>query len=480
MKIRNIITVLFIYAGMSGSLKAQQARRPNVIFILADDMGYADVGSYGQKQIKTPRIDQLVDEGLQFTNFYAGAPVCSPSRGSLITGLNTGHATIRGNNTLKGGLPGAKGKHVVYRTNIAKSDYTLGNLMQDAGYETYLVGKWHIGGYDSTATPLQHGFKHFSGWLINKPETYSSTYWPDHRYREGRLIKINENSENKKGYYETNLCTDEALAYLNDGLKQEKPFFLMLNYNNPHSPLDAPTDPQYNNTDWPEEMKTYASMVSNLDRSIGRIIDFLKQTGLDKKTLVFVSSDNGPRSEPTPQLTRVAEFFDSNGKLRGYKRDLYEGGIRIPTIAWAPSIIKEHRQSTTVAYFPDIMPTLAQLAEYKGKFKTDGISLYDEITNQKRLSGDRFLYWEFFENGFEQAVRFGKWKAVKHSGKMELYDLAKDPSEQFNIAQNHPDIISKIEDYLKHCRSDSPYWPIEEANKLKQLRDLKNAKKDDQ
>lgn len=475
MRSRRIIAAILIYsAGIM--VTTAQPRRPNVIFILADDMGYADPGIYGQRKIRTPQMDSLAREGLQFSNFYAGAPVCSPSRGSLITGLNTGHATIRGNNTLKGGVAGKKGTSTVYRANLSKDDYTIGNLMQDAGYRTYLVGKWHVGGYDSTATPLHRGFQRFSGWLINKPETYASTYWPAFRYKEGRIVEISLNSNNQKGYYETDMCTDEALAYLKESQGSQQPFFLMLNYNNPHSPLDAPMNPAYINTGWPEDMKTYASMVSNLDRSIGRIKQFLISSKLDKNTIVFICSDNGPRSEPSQQLTKVAEFFDSNGVLKGYKRDLYEGGIRIPMIVWSPGLIKAGRTSDLPSYFPDIMPTFASIARHQSPVRTDGLSIFNEIAGRKQNRRARFLYWEFFENGFEQALRYGKWKAIKREGKIELYDLEKDASEQNDIADRNPGIVALMDSHFKTERTDSPFWPVDIANRKKHERDAARLK----
>ena len=460
MSCKNILIagVLLLWSGFSVA-QSTSKQKPNIVFILADDLGYGDVGVYGQKKILTPNIDQLAKEGTRFTDFYAGAPVCSPSRGSILTGLNTGHATIRGNATDQGGIAGKKGKNVVYRANLTQEDYTIGNLMQDAGYRTSLVGKWHVDGYDSLATPLQRGFDQFSGWLINVPSTYASTYWPGHRIINGKLVPVMPNANGQKGYYEANMCTDEALAYLKTQEKGDKPFFLMLNYNNPHSPLEVPDLAIYKDKDWPEDMKIYAAMVHYLDQSVGRLKDYLVKSGLSKNTIVFFSSDNGPRSEPTTRLKAVSEFFGSNGKLKGYKRDLYEGGIRIPFIAWAPFIKNVPKTSAVPGYFPDIMPTFAALAGKTSGYHTDGISILPAIKGEKAKS-DRFLYWEFFELGFEQAVRYGKWKGVKRKGKLELYDLSKDIGETSNLAANYPDVTKKIEGYLSTARTESPYWTV--------------------
>lgn len=457
---RKLLIIGFLLA-CNAAIFAQRVpgQKPNIVFILADDLGYGDVGVYGQQKILTPNIDKLAKEGTQFTDFYAGAPVCSPSRGSILTGLNTGHATIRGNATEQGGIAGKKGKNIVYRANLTKDDYTIGNLLRDAGYNTSLVGKWHVDGYDSLATPLQRGFDKFSGWLINIPSTYTSTYWPDHRYINGKLVTVAPNTNEKRGYYETNMCTDEALAYLETQKDGKKPFFLMLNFNNPHSPLDVPDQAIYKHMNWPEDMKTYAAMVYYMDQAVGKVKDYLIKSGLSKNTIVFFASDNGPRSEPTSQLKAVSEFFDSNGKLKGYKRDMYEGGIRIPFIAWAPFLKNAPKISNVPGYFADIMPTFADIAGKTTGFKTDGLSIYSAIRGEKPKK-DRFLYWEFFELGFEQGIRYGRWKGVKRHHKLELYDLKTDIGETNDVAASHPDIVKQIEDYLLTARTDSPYWTV--------------------
>lgn len=444
----------------SAAFAQQKNVRPNVIFILADDMGYGDVGAYGQKLILTPAIDQLAKEGVRFTDFYAGAPVCSPSRCSLLTGRNSGHATIRGNATITGGIAGKKGRQTVNRTNIRPDDYTIGNLMHDAGYTTSLVGKWHVDGYDTLATPLQHGFDQFKGWLVSYPETYARTYWPEKRYDNGKLVSIEENANGKKGYYETRLCADEAVQFLSTQKESSKPFFLMLNFNNPHSPLDVPDQAIYANKDWPEDMKTYAAMIYYLDQSIAKVKDYLVKSGLSKNTIVFFASDNGPRSENTKSLTAVSDFFDSNGPLKGHKRDMYEGGIREPFIVWAPFLKNLPKTSAVPGYFADIMPTFAEIAGKKLTHETDGTSIYSAILGKKPAAKNRFLYWEFFELGFEQGVRYGKWKAVVRKNKLELYNLNEDIGEKNDIASLHPDVVKEIENYLATARVDSPYWPV--------------------
>ena len=455
-KIGIFFTVIFVAVQA-----AAQPKLPNVIFILADDLGYGDVGCYGQKLIQTPNIDGLAREGMRYTNFYAGAPVCSPSRSVLMTGLHAGHTTIRGNATKQGGLAGSKGKQKVYRANLSSTDFTIGNLMQQSGYKTAMMGKWHLDGYDTLATPLQRGFDEFSGWLISYPATYRDGYWPDKRYRNGKLVDVEKNKNMQKGYYSAGICTDEAVDFLSRHKNAEKPFMLMVNYNNPHSPLDAPDKAIYESKDWPENMKTYASMVYQLDEAVGKLKKYLVDNGLDKNTILFFCSDNGPRSEDTKQLTEVADFFDSNGPLQGYKRDMYDGGIRVPMIVWAPGIVRAGSVSDLPAYFADVMPTLASIAETKVNYKTDGTSIFPNIKGEKTDTKPRFLYWEFFERGFEQAVRYGKWKAIKRADKIELYDIQKDLGEQNDVAQQNPGILNVISKYLATCRTESPFWPVD-------------------
>jgi arylsulfatase A-like enzyme len=462
----NILKLIFACIVLLSFFSCSQTKkkkddRPNVIFILADDMGYNDVGFSGQKQIKTPYIDQLAAEGKVYTNCYAGAPVCGPSRSVLMTGQHTGHTTVRGNNTMVGGKEGEKGTRTVYRANLKDDDYTVGNVMQDAGYKTCLVGKWHLGGYDSTATPLHRGFDEFYGWLINEPQTYASTYWPDKRLKNNKQIDIPENANGKKGYYHTDICTDEAINFLKNNKDDHQPFTLMLCYTNPHAPLDAPNHSIFENIDWSDAMKTYASMIYHLDQSVERIKQSLIELGLDENTIVFFCSDNGPRSNYSEQLTDVVDFFDSNGELRGYKRDLYEGGIRTPMVVWSPKLIKAGTVSDYPWYFPDIMPTFADIARHKSELmKTDGVSVYPSFLGISMPKEDRFLYWEFFERGYKQAVRYGKWKAVKIKGVMELYDLLVDEGEQNNIVNENPEIVKVIENYLATCRTESPYWIV--------------------
>lgn len=441
---------------------SQEENRPNVIFVLADDLGYGDPGCFGQKRIATPNIDKLAQEGMRFTNFYAGSTICAPSRSVLMTGQHTGHTRVRGNMCTAGGTIGYKGTHQVRRMCLTDEDVTIGHVMQRAGYHTGIVGKWHLGAYDPKAGPLDRGFDEFSGWLINEATT--GGYYPQQRVVNRNLVDIPENANGKQQRYTTDLCTDEAIAFLQKNKKA--PFFLYLAYNNPHSPLVVPDLGPYKNKDWPEHCKVYAAMIHRLDQNIKRLMQSLKDAGLDKNTLVLFCSDNGPRSEPTRIQTEVSDFFDSNGPLRGYKRDLYEGGLRVPMIARWPDKIQSGSTSDVPWYFADVMATAADAGNAKTADNTDGVSILPVLTGRKKDLPQRFLYWEYFESGFQQAIRWGKWKALrlKRGKHLELYDLSVDIGEQNNVASKHPEIIQQIEAYLKTARTESLNWPLSEEN----------------
>lgn len=420
------------------------ARRPNIVFILADDMGYGDAAVYGQRRIATPNIDRLARSGMLFTQGYAGAPVCGPSRCALMTGQHTGHARIRDNTSIGGGKLGTKGKgtQLWRRPNLLPEDRTVAQYLQAAGYRTGLMGKWHLDGFESRATPPQFGFDEFKGWLIQFDSTQG--YWPAQRVHGDKLVDIPENADGKHGRYEPHMLTEDALDFIER--HKARPFFLYAAYNSPHSPYTAPDfGPYADRADWADDEKTYAAMIHHLDQGIGRLLDKIARAGLDQDTVIFFASDNGPRSEPTAQQTRVADFFDSNGGLTGYKRDMYEGGIRDPWIVRWTGRIPAGAVSDVPVYFPDFLPTALDLAGAPPE-KSDGVSLKSVLVDPQRKLLDRFLYWEYYDPEFRQAVRWGKWKAVrlKRDGPLELYDLSVDPKESRNLAARHPDVVAKM------------------------------------
>ncbi|WBS01114.1 arylsulfatase [Pseudoduganella sp. SL102] len=434
-------------------------RRPNIIFILADDMGYGDTAVYGQRRIATPNIDRLAREGMRFTQAYAGAPVCGPSRCALMTGLHTGHARIRDNTALAGGKLGTKGKgkQLWRRPNLLPEDKTVAQYLRDAGYRTGLMGKWHLDGFDPQATPIQFGFDEFKGWLT--PLESTQGYWPAQRVHGEKLVDIPENANGKRGRYDTAMITGDAIDFIER--HKAAPFFLYAAYNSPHSPFTAPDfGPYADRADWSNDEKTYAAMIHYLDLGIGQLLDKLAASSLDKDTVVFFASDNGPRSEPTTQQTRIADFFDSNGGLTGYKRDMYEGGIRTPWIVRWPGKVAAGAVSDVPVYFPDFLPTALDLAGAPRE-KSDGVSLRPFLADAQRQGEDRFLYWEFYEPEFRQVARWGKWKALrmKRGGPLELYDLSRDPKESTNVAGQHPDIVKRMADGMAREHVASTEYP---------------------
>jgi arylsulfatase A-like enzyme len=444
-------------ASAFGTTKSVAAGRPNIVFILADDLGINDVGTYGQIKFRTPHIDELAQRGVRFTDAYAGAPVCAPSRSTLMTGLNTGHTRVRGNFALAGGLVGSKGDQKVRRANITPADHTVADYLKQAGYHTGLMGKWHLDGYDPGATPTDHGFDEFRGWLVQNGK--SQGYWPTEYYHEKELIHIHENEDEHHGRYQTELCIEDSCDFIRRNAAE--PFFLYMAYSNPHSPYLSPTLGSAAGEPWDRDDKTYASMIEFLDQGVGSVLRALNENGLERNTIVFFASDNGPRSEPTEQQTKVVTFFDSNGIYRGYKRDLYEGGIREPFIVSWPGRITPDSTNSTPIYFPDFLPTALGIAKAPIPAGLDGIDLSPTLLHRTQVR-ERFLYWEAYEPTFFQAVRWGKWKAIRfhRPGPIELYDLSVDISEKHNVAAANPSVVSRIEEYLRTARTDSPEYPV--------------------
>ena len=434
------------------------SKRPNIVFILADDMGINDVSVYGQKHFSTPNIDKLAAEGLRFTDAYAGAPICSPSRCTLLTGLNSGHSRIRGNMALAGGILGHKGKEPVRRANLMPQDKTVADYLRAQGYHTGLMGKWHLDGYDPTATPVEHGFDEFKGWLIQ--DDASQGYYPTDRFHNKEVVHYPQNEEGRRGLYETEICIADSCDFIRRNAA--KPFFLYLGFNNPHSPYVSPTVAAVAGKDWTYDEKIYASMIGFMDDGIGQVMQTLKDAGLDEDTIVFFASDNGPRSEPTVQQTTVVNFFDSNGSYRGYKRDLYEGGIREPFVVRWPGRVTAGEMTDVPIYFPDFLPTAVALAGGTSPEVSDGIDLTAVILHGRKPA-ERFLYWETFEPAFWQAARWGRWKAVRphRDSPLELYDLTNDVSEKHDVSSSHASVVRQFEEYLKTARSESENWPVE-------------------
>lgn len=420
--------------------------RPNIIFILADDLGYGDLGCYGQETIKTPNIDKLAADGMRFTQCYAGSTVCAPSRCCLMTGLHTGHARVRGN----------------ARHPLLPEDVTVAELMKNAGYATGIIGKWGLGEPDTSGIPNRQGFDHWFGYL-NQGNAHN--YYPPYLWRNEEKYELTGNRDGKKGQYSHDLFTEEALTYIKR--YKDEPFFLYLAYTIPHTNnelgaktgngMEVPTDAPYSNEDWPQPQKNHAAMITRMDGDIGKIMALLKESGIDRNTVVFFTSDNGPHREGGAR----PEFFKSGGPLRGIKRDLYEGGIRVPGIVRWPGKVKPGTVSDQVWAFWDFPSTAAEIAGTSPPENIDGISILPALMGEKPKERE-CLYWEFHERGFHQAVRTGDWKGVRigKNKPVKLYDLRVDIGEKRNVARAHPEVAAKIEALLKSARTDSELWPV--------------------
>lgn len=425
---------------------------PNIIFIMADDLGYGDLGCYGQQHILTPHIDQLASEGTRFTACYSGSPVCAPARNTLMTGQHTGHVTVRGNFGIGGvtGLGGGEG-----RIPLLASDHTVAEMLHDAGYVTGMTGKWGLGEPGTTGLPNDQGFDEWLGYL-NQRRAHS--YYVPYLWKNQEKIEIPGNQNGGRKTYTHDLFTDFALDFI--GRPHTQPFFLYLPYTLPHDEYEVPDLAPYADRDWTEKEKTFAAMVSRLDRDIGRIMAKLHALGLDEQTLVLFCSDNGAAE-------RWEGRFDSSGPLRGRKRDVYEGGIRVPMIARMPGRVPAGAVSDFPWYFPDVLPTLAEAAGVAAPAGIDGISVWPTLMDQPQPPTDRYLYWEFHEDKGKQAVRYGKWKAVRlhiqsnpPGDPIELYDLEADPGETHNLAEAHPDIVTQLAGFMEQAHVPSPAFPF--------------------
>jgi len=450
------------FSGLSvNNAAAATGKKTNIIFILADDLGYVDLGCYGQKDIETPNIDKLAAEGIRFTDHYAGSTVCAPSRCCLMTGKHTGHAYIRGNREVK----------PMGQEPLPAGTVTVAGLLKDAGYATALTGKWGLGASGSVGIPNRQGFDYFYGYLCQR---HAHNYYPEFLFRNEERVPLEGNRvENprpdgagvavEKTQYSHDLIVKESLAFI--ARNSTKPFFLYLALTIPHANneagkegMEVPTDAPYSNRNWPAQQKNHAAMITRMDSDIGTIMAQLKEFGIDENTLVIFSSDNGPHREGGAD----PEFFKSSGPLRGIKRDLYEGGIRVPMIARWPGKIHEGAVSDHVSAFWDFLPTAAEIAGVRVPGNIDGISYLPALLGKEQRKHE-FLYWEFHEGrASKQAVRMGKWKAVRlrPSAPLELYDLSTDKGEKNNIASIFPDIVKKIEDYLKGARTESEIWKL--------------------
>lgn len=454
---------------------AQPPRLPNVVFILADDLGWGDLGCYGQQRFRTPNIDSLALNGLRFTQCYSGTTVSAPSRSCLITGTHSGHTPIRGNLELdpEGQFP------------LPEGTETLFHDLKDAGYTTGAFGKWGLGFIGSTGDPLKQGVDRFYGFNC---QLLAHSYYPDHLWDNGTRIELPDNTDSipyGQGTYAPDLIHQEALAFLDSSAAAGKPFFLWYPTTIPHAELIVPEDSimvslrgKYPETPYhgiddgpyfrrggycsqPEPHAAFAAMVTRLDHYVGDLVRHLKELGIYYNTIIIFSSDNGPHREGGAD----PDFFDSNGPWRGYKRDVYEGGIRVPMIVSWPGHIKPGTETDFMCSFWDLMPTFRDLTGSADPEGMDGISLLPLLEGRKGQQKHDYLYFEFQELGGRQAVREGEWKLVHmdirtDTPRYELYNLAQDPGETNDVSASHPDIVARLQALMSEAHIPNPDFPI--------------------
>ncbi len=451
-----------IYASTTLALTAtaKPKEQLNIVYILADDLGYGDLGCFGQEVIKTPNIDKLCSEGLKFTQHYAGSTVCGPSRATMLTGKHTGNVYLRGN-----------GKYALRQD---PQDIIIPRLLKPLGYQTAMVGKSGLACNSSDAKlPGQKGFDYFFGFTSH---TAAHWYYPPHLWRNSEKIVYKNNTNHEGDTFSTTEITKEALQFIDKA--KDKPFYLHIAFTEPHVSLRAPEkfkkmyrgkfgkERPYRGSKrgysgCKEPKTTYAAMVTHMDHNVGLVVEKLKKLGIADKTIVMFASDNGAAQEGGAQR----KWFKSSGELRGGKRDMYEGGIRTPMIAWCPGIVK-NGETDHISAFWDVMPTICDLTGAKAPKDIDGLSFASTLTGKSKQQKHKYLYWEFHEQGGKQAIRMGKWKAVRLNVKgkalkpIQLFDLSKDISEKKNIAKQYPEVVAEMEKLMLEARTPSSTFKI--------------------
>jgi arylsulfatase A len=434
----------------------EPARKPNVVFVLSDDLAQGDVGCYGQKLIKTPHLDAMARQGMRFTQAYCGTSVCAPSRTSLMIGKHMGHSPIRANREIQpeGQKP------------LPAGTYTVAKLLKDNGYATACVGKWGMGLFDTPGSPLKVGFEHFFGYNCQR---HAHSYFPTYLYRDDKRFDLEGNDGKGVGKtYAQNLIADETLAWVT--ANKDRPFFLFYSITLPHGRHEIDDQGVYKNETWTEQQKNYAAQVTRLDSDVGRLLAMLEELKLDDKTLVIVAGDNGSSFAPNSE---IGKRFDQTmgGKLRGFKRSLYEGGLRQACVARWPGAVPAGRVSDEPWAFWDFLPTCADLIGVKlpVEVKTDGLSVLPLLKGGAAPNREYF-YWELHESGPSlQAIRFGDWKAVRNgpSAAVEVYDLKADPGETTDLSAKNPDVVAKAVKLMASAREGHPDWPLRDAKKKK-------------
>jgi arylsulfatase A-like enzyme len=421
---------------------AELPSKPNIVFILSDDLAQGDIGCFGQKLIQTPRLDRMAAEGTRYTQAYCGTTVCAPSRTSLMIGQHMGHSPVRANREIAAGAG---------QMPLPAETVTVAQILKSAGYATACMGKWGMGMFDTTGSPLKKGFDHFFGYNCQR---HAHNYYPDHLFNDDKSFALDGKT------YAQNLIENDMLGWVRK--QKDQPFFLFYAITLPHAKHEIDDLGPYKDKPWTAQQKAYAAMVTRLDSDVGRLLDLLKELKLDEKTLVMFSGDNGSSFGPN---TEIGKLFDQSmgGKLRGFKRSMYEGGLRQGALARWPGVIPAGRVSEEPWAFWDFLPTAAELAGAKipDACKTDGLSLVSFLKGGAAPQREYF-YWELHEAGHPiQAIRFGNWKAVRNGpvAPLELYDLSKDEGEKNDLAASQPELVAKAAALMKQARVEDPNWP---------------------
>ncbi len=450
-----LVTACGLCAGVGVAAETRSAK-PSIVFILADDLAQGDLGCYGQKLIKTPNLDRMAAEGTRYTQAYSGTSVCAPSRTSLMTGLHMGHSPVRSNR----GFTVENSPYGGGELPLPAETLTVAQVLKERGYATACMGKWGMGQFDTTGSPLKKGFDHFFGY---NAQVHAHSYFPTNLFCDDRRVELPENADGARKTYAQNLIRNDVLTWVRG--RKDGPFFLFYAVTLPHGPCDIDDLGQYAQREgWTPRQKTYAAMVSRLDADVGALLALLKELKLDDTTLVMFAGDNGSSFNATSE---VGAFFDQSmgGRLRGFKRSMYEGGLRQAALARWPGVVPAGRVSDEPWAFWDFLPTAAELAGAKppAGFRPDGHSLVTFLKGGPAPKRDYF-YWELHEGstGSMQGIRFGDWKAVRNFADvpMELYDLNKDPAETTDLAAQHPDLVAKAGKLMADARVDDPNFPL--------------------
>ena len=440
----------FPYCASQESKNVKTIEKPNIIFILADDLGYGDLGCYGQQKIQTPHLDQMAKNGVQFTQAYSGAPVCAPARSVLMTGLHGGHTPIRGNRSL------------VDRSRVPLPDsaVTVAEVLKDAGYTTGMFGKWGLGEPGTEGHPNNQGFDEFYGFLNQRR---AHDYYPEYAWHNRDTVRFKDNEGGAREIYVADWYFERSIDFVEQHHK--RPFFAYLPIQLPHNKYQIPDLGLYDTASWTGDEKVYAAMVTKIDSYVGRLLQTLDSLGITENTIVFFSSDNGPAKLSEHGEFVDPAFFGSRGGLRGIKRDVYEAGIRIPMLVQWKGTIAEGAVSDYPWAFHDILPTVLDLSGSKKQLNTDGLSVLPALKGEKPAIRD-YLYWEFFGEGskrglFLQALRQGNWKMVSgYNEAVELYDLSEDPAETLNLCKEYPDKCNELQNLISKARTESKHWPV--------------------